>query len=213
MGTAQVIPDGMTKELAIQQTRHWLETAVIGLGFCPFAGPVYSRGLVRFAVSEARSETDLESDLVDELHRLESTPPDILETTVLIHPWVLTQFADFNEFLEVADHLLEWHGYVGKFQIASFHPQYQFAGVAADDITHFTNRSPFPTLHLLRESSVTRAVASMPDPGSIVTDNQATLRRLGRAGWDALRIGGCPVDTATDSPDFPSAPFPKSNLP
>jgi uncharacterized protein len=211
MGAAEVITPALTSEQAIEQTRHWLETAVIGLGFCPFAGPVYARGLVRFAVSAAQSETELESDFVDELIRLRSTPPHVLETTVLIHPWVLTNFADFNDFLEVADHLLEVHGFVGEFQAASFHPDYQFAGVPPDDITHFTNRSPFPTLHLLRESSVTKAVSTMPDTDSIVAANQATLRHMGRTGWDALRIGVCPVKSAPTRPTFHKSlnnPFP-----
>jgi hypothetical protein len=202
MGAAEVINPTPTSEQAIEQTRHWLETAVIGLGFCPFAGPVYARGLVRFVVSAARSEAELESDFVDELIRLRSTPSHVLETTILIHPWVLTNFTDFNEFLEVADHLLEVHGFIGEFQVASFHPNYQFAGGPPDDITHFTNRSPFPTLHLLRESSVTKAVATMSDPDSIVAENQATLRRLGRAGWEALRIGSCPMKSAANSDDI-----------
>ena len=213
MGTAQMSADRISSELAVQRTRHWLETAVIGLGFCPFAGPAYAKRLVRFAVSEACSEAELESDFVDELIRLRSTPTDVLETTLLIHPWVLTNFADFNEFLEVADHLLEVHGFRGEFQFASFHPDYQFAGVAPDDITHFTNRSPFPTLHLLRESSVTRAVASMPDIDSIIANNQATLHQLGRPGWAALRIGQCPMKPASDTPDCESGEPCKSDLP
>jgi uncharacterized protein len=213
MGTATVIPQMPTTDQAIQQTRHWLETAVIGLGFCPFAGPVHARGLIRFVVSAARSETELESDLIDELLRLQSTSPNVIETTLLIHPWVLNHFPDFNEFLEVADHLLEVNGLVGEFQVASFHPDYQFAGVPPGDITHFTNRSPFPTLHLLRESSVTRAVASMPDIDSIIANNQATLHQLGHPGWDALRIGQCPMKPASNRPDCESGESCKSDLP
>ena len=212
MGTAEVITPTLTSDQAIEQTRHWLETAVIGLGFCPFAGPVHARGLVRFVVSAAQSETELESDFVDELIRLRFTPSHVLETTLLIHPWVLTHFADFNEFLEVTDHLLEVHGFVGEFQVASFHPDYQFAVVPPDDITHFTNRSPFPTLHLLRESSVTKAVATVPDPDAIVADNQATLRRMGRAGWNALGIGSCPMESAPDS-IRPQSPLPSASSP
>ena len=172
----------------IQRTRHWLEAAVIGLQLCPFASPVYRRNLVHFAVSQALSETDLETDLRHELIRLRDSPPEIIETTLLIHPWVLQKFPDYNQFLDVADALLAELRLDGEVQIASFHPDYCFAGAPPDDITHYTNRSPYPTLHLLRETSVSQAVDSVSDAGASPEINMATLRRLGKSGWDELGI-------------------------
>lgn len=176
----------LDSQAVIARTRFWLETAVIGLEFCPFAAPVHAKGLIRFVVSEAESEWELEADLGRELQFLTAQPSSRVETTLLIHPWVLNDFPEYNQFLDVADRLLATLDLGGIIQIASFHPDYQFAGTDADDITHFTNRSPFPLLHLLREESVSRAVDSMADPASIPTKNQAVLRRLGRTRWDQM---------------------------
>ncbi len=161
---------------------------MIGLQLCPFAAPVYRRGIVHFVVSLARTEEELESDLRNELIRLHDTASETIETTLLIHPWVLQEFLDYNQFLDVADAALAELRLVGEIQIASFHPDYCFGGVPPDDITHYTNRSPFPTLHLLRESSVSRAVDSVPNAAAIPEINQATLRELGKSGWDELGI-------------------------
>jgi hypothetical protein len=168
----------LSDEAVIAATQDWLVKAVIGLNLCPFARAVYAGGRIRYAVSRAQ-----------ELQRLVATDEAETETTLLIHPDVLGDFGDYVEFLEIADELVAEFGYEGVLQVASFHPQYQFEGTAADDIGNFTNRSPYPTLHLLRESSVGRAVAVHPDTERIYRDNIETLRRIGREGWDRLDIG------------------------
>ncbi|MGA9025862.1 MAG: DUF1415 domain-containing protein [Steroidobacteraceae bacterium] len=170
----------------IAETRRWLERSVIGLGLCPFAARVYDAGLVRFRLSRRRSAAGLLSDLCGELLRLNQQDPGECETTLLIHPFVLTRFADYNEFLEVCDGALRRLGLEGEVQIASFHPDYRFADTNPGDIENFTNRSPYPMLHLLREASVERAAASVADPDEIYRRNIRTMRALGHAGWDAL---------------------------
>lgn len=170
----------------IAATERWLQRAVIGLNLCPFAKAVHARGQVRFVLSEARSAAKLLEDLGAELLHLRDTPPAETDTTLLVHPWVLGDFLDYNDFLGDADALVEELGLEGVLQVASFHPDYQFAGSAPGDIANFTNRSPHPTLHLLREDSVSRAVAAFPDPDAIVGRNIETLERLGPSGWRAL---------------------------
>jgi uncharacterized protein len=148
---------------------------------------VHALGRIRYRVSEARTPPDLLADLAEELQYLHATDPRECETSLLIHPHVLQDFDDYNQFLEVADDAVRALGLEGELQIASFHPDYRFADAAADDIENYTNRSPFPLLHLLRESSVTRAVeAGSVDMDAIGDNNAATLRRLGHAGWEAL---------------------------
>jgi len=170
----------------IAETERWLQRAVIGLNLCPFAKAVHVRGQVHFALSQARTPDALLEDLGTELLRLRDTPADETDTTLLVHPWVLGDFLDYNDFLDEADALVAELGLEGAIQVASFHPHYQFAGTAPDDVENFTNRSPYPTLHLLREDSVARAVDAFPDPDAIVDRNVETLRRLGAAGWRAL---------------------------
>lgn len=169
-------------------TRAWIERAVIGLNLCPFAKAVYVREQIRYVVSEAPTPDALLHDLERELRLLAETPPERVDTTLLIHPGVLKDFLDYNDFLDLAGRAVEALGLEGVLQVASFHPDYQFAGTAADDITNFTNRSPYPTLHLLRESSVDQAVAAFPEAKNIYLRNKDTLRRLGKAGWDALGV-------------------------
>jgi hypothetical protein len=173
----------------IARTQDWLLKAVIGLNLCPFAKAVHVRDQIRYVVSTARSPQALCGDLVAELHRLQATPPDEVDTTLLIHPWVLADFLDYNDFLEVADAALDAADLVGEIQIASFHPDYRFAGSGKDDIENYTNRSPYPMLHLLREASVERAVAAFPDAEDIFERNIETMRRLGHPGWQALGVG------------------------
>jgi hypothetical protein len=171
---------------AIEDTRHWLEAAVIGLNLCPFAKAVHGKGQIRWRLSDAREPKALLADLVQELKFLAAADPQAVETTLLVHPHVLDDFLDFNDFLDVADAALVDLSLDGTLQIASFHPQYQFADSEPDDITNHSNRSPYPTLHLLRESSIARAVASVPDAADIYERNMKTLQELGHAGWQAL---------------------------
>ena|SRR5271165_5996610 len=170
----------------IAATRRWVEKAVIGLGLCPFAEGVYRSDGVRFQVSEQRSAAGLLEELRSELKFLQASDPRLCETTLLIHPWVLSDFIEFNDFLQLCDATVADLDLEGEIQVASFHPQYQFAGTQPDDIENHTNRSPFPTLHLLRESSVERALAAVPDPESIYQNNIRRLRELGYSGWQSL---------------------------
>ena len=140
-------------------------------------------------ISEAEGPEALLIELIRELHLLDAANPQEVDTTLLVHPTVLTDFLDYNDFLDVAEATLDDLGMVGTIQIASFHPQYQFAGTASDDIDNFTNRSPYPTLHLLRETSIERAVEAFPDAADIFEKNIETLRRIGHEGWQALEIG------------------------
>ena len=176
----------MTESEAIEATRRWLERAVIGLNLCPFAKAVHARGQIRWVLSEATTPQALLETLGEELLLLRDTPAEDVDTTLLVHPRVLTDFLDYNDFLETADALVETLALDGVLQVASFHPDYQFAGSAADDVENFTNRSPYPTLHLLREDSVSRAVEAFPDPEVIVERNVETLRKLGADGWREL---------------------------
>lgn len=170
----------------IADTRRWLERAVIGLNLCPFAKAVVAKGQVRFVLSAATTPEALLGQLGEELLRLRDTPADEVDTTLLVHPHALGDFLDYNDFLGLADALVAELELEGVLQVASFHPDYRFAGTDPDDIGNFTNRSPHPTLHLLREDSVKRAVAAFPDPDAIVERNIETLRRLGLEGWRRL---------------------------
>jgi len=171
---------------AIEATRRWLERAVIGLNLCPFAKAVHVRGQIRWVLSDATTPEALLETLGEELLWLRDASAEEVDTTLLIHPQVLTDFLDYNDFLETADALVESLGLDGVLQVASFHPDYQFAGSAPDDVENFTNRSPYPTLHLLREDSVSRAVEAFPDAEVIVERNVETLRKLGVDGWRDL---------------------------
>ncbi|WP_374537555.1 DUF1415 domain-containing protein [Chitinimonas taiwanensis] len=175
-------------QTVIAHTRDWLEKAVIGLNLCPFAKAVYIKDQIRFVVSEARNLDGLLEELDRELLLLAETDPAQIDTTLLIHPQLLNDFLDFNEFLDVADGVVAEHELEGVLQIASFHPDYQFADTEADDISNYTNRAPYPTLHLLREESLDRAVAAFPDAADIFEKNIQTLRQLGHAGWAALGL-------------------------
>jgi hypothetical protein len=176
----------ITDSPALNQTRTWVEQAVIGLNLCPFAKAPQVKGLVRYVQSEATDPAVLLSDLMDELQRLFKSPADRLETTLLVHPLVFTDFADFNDFLGVAEDAVADLGLEGVIQVASFHPDYRFEGTTADDISNATNRSPHPTLHLIREDSIDRAVAAFPEAETIFEANMATMERMGPAGWAAL---------------------------
>jgi len=176
----------MTQQDPIALTRRWLECAVIGLNLCPFAKVVYNKGQVRFVLSDATTADALLEDLVTELGWLRDAEPQFIDTTLLIHPRVLGDFLDYNDFLDAADAAVEALNLAGILQVASFHPDYRFAGTAPDDIGNHSNRSPYPTLHLLREDSVSRAVDAYPDPERIIDNNLRTLEQLGHDGWQRL---------------------------
>ena len=173
----------------IASTRNWVERAVIGLNLCPFAKAVYVKEQVRYVVSPATTVEALLEQLMDELQLLSDTPADKVDTTLLIHPFVLTDFLDYNEFLDVADAAIEDMDLEGELQVASFHPDYQFAETDINDIENFTNRSPYPILQLLREESIERAVEAFPEAEEIFEKNIATMEKLGHDGWDALHVG------------------------
>ena len=170
----------------IAATRTWIEKAVIGLNLCPFAKAAYVKNQVRIVVSHALHLDGFLEDLDRELDFLAAANPEDIDTTLLIHPTLLPDFLDFNDFMQIADAAIEEHGLEGVLQIASFHPAFQFEGTAPDDISNFTNHAPFPTLHLLREASIERAVATFPDAEAIYQRNIETLKKLGHTGWQAL---------------------------
>lgn len=186
--TEQTGATPFSDEQVIADTQAWLEKAVIGLNLCPFAKSVYVKDQVSFVVSHARNVDALIEELATELERLAETSPKKLDTTLLIHPCVLNDFLDFNDFLDIADSLVAELELEGELQIASFHPDYQFADTKPDDIENFTNRSPYPTLHLLRESSIEKAVEAFPEAGDIYEKNIETLSRLGHEGWSKLGL-------------------------
>lgn len=177
----------MTDEQVLADTRRWIEKAVIGLNLCPFARSVYVKNQVRIVVSHARHLDAFLDELDRELDLLVNTPAEEIDTTLLVHPTLFPDFFVFNDFLNVVDDVVAEHELEGVIQVASFHPLFQFEGVEPDDISNATNRAPYPVLHLLREESVERAVATEGgDADVIVERNIATLRELGAAGWQAL---------------------------
>ena len=179
--------DAVTAEV-IAATRTWIERAVIGLNLCPFAKAVHVKEQIRYVVSDAQSPEALIEDLRRELSTLDKASPADIATTLLIHPRVLTDFRDYNDFLESADELVVEMDLEGVIQVASFHPRYQFSKTTPENVINCTNRSPYPTLHLLREADVDAAVAAFPDAKLIYERNIATLRKLGVAGWRALGV-------------------------
>lgn len=183
-----------TDAIVLQDMVRWLERAVIGLNLCPFAKGVHTKGLIHYAISHATDAQGLMHDLQRELTELQARPATERDTTLLIAPLCLPDFLDFNDFLADADDLIDAMDLGGELQIASFHPQFQFAGTEVDDITNATNRAPYPTLHLLRESSIDQAVEAFPEAETIYEKNIKALEQLGQAGWQALDVGArCPV--------------------
>lgn len=182
-------------ETIIASTRCWIERVVVELNLCPFARKPYESGQVRYVVSAADRSEDLLADLHRELELLRTTDAGEIETTVLIHPDVLNDFLDYNDFLGNVDALIDEGGYEGEFQVASFHPHYQFAGTQADDAENYTNRSPYPILHLLREEGLARAIAGYARPDKIPERNIRTLEKIGAARMreildECMRIEG-----------------------
>lgn len=173
----------------IAATRRWVDRAVIGLNLCPFAKAVQVKDQVRYVVAQADTPEALLELFMDELQALSDADPERIDTTLIIHPYALNDFLDFNEFLDVADAAIEDMSLDGELQVASFHPDYQFADTDPNDISNFTNRAPYPILQLLREDSIDRAVEAFPDAADIFEKNIETLDKLGHAGWDKLDVG------------------------
>ena len=184
-------PDSAT---VTDHTRQWLEKAVIGLNLCPFAKAPHVKNLVRISVSQARHLDGFLEDLDRELQLLGDTPADELETTLLVHPTLFPDFDTFNQMIDIADAAVVDNGLEGIIQIAPFHPDFQFEGTDSDDIGNYTNRSPYPTLHLIREDSIAKAAQAFPDASAIFERNIALLEKMGHEGWDKLDIPRCPFD-------------------
>ncbi len=187
--------EALAQALAQAETRAWVDRAVIGLNLCPFAKAPQIKGQVRYVVSAATDPAGLLADLINELEVLAEANPERIETTLLIHPQVLGDFAAYNDFVAVAEDTVAELDLEGILQVASFHPDYQFDGTAPTDIDNATNRSPYPTLHLIREASIDRAVAAFPEAEAIFKVNIATMQKLGTAGWAALQRQ-CRADAA-----------------
>ncbi|MDQ5902961.1 MAG: uncharacterized protein QG672_548 [Pseudomonadota bacterium] len=176
----------------VAATQVWLERVVIGLNLCPFAKAVHVKKQIRYAVTAAQTADELLAELAQELQLLSATDAKTLDTTLLIHPQAMGDFLDFHFFLAEADALIRNQGFDGVFQIASLHPRYEFAGSDAEDIENYTNRAPYPMLHLLREASIDRAVAAFPDAADIFEKNIETLNRIGHEGWRRLWLDESP---------------------
>jgi len=190
-------PSEFPPETVIADTVRWLERAVIGLNLCPFAKAVHTKGQIHYVVSEATDARGLLEDLQRELEALAEISAEKRDTTLLIAPQCLDDFLDFNDFLELADDLVEAMDLGGILQVASFHPRFQFEGTAPDDITNATNRAPYPILHLLREDSIDRAVEAFPEAETIYERNMQVLEDLGTEGWQKLDVGPrCPLGHA-----------------
>ena len=175
-------------QLIIDHTRQWLEIAVIGLNLCPFAKAPYIKNRVRIVVSHAKHTDGFLEDLDRELLYLAETPAEAVETTLLIHPDLYSDFFAFNDILDFADQAVLDNDLEGIIQIAPFHPQFQFADTEPDDISNYTNRSPYPTLHLIREESIAKAAEAIPDAAEIFERNIRLLEEMGHEGWQKLGL-------------------------
>lgn len=188
--------------IVVQDMVRWLERAVIDLNLCPFAKGVHVKGQIHYAVSHATDGRGVLQDLQRELEALAEASADKRDTTLLMVPGCMEDFLDFNDFLELADEMLDVLDLGGILQIASFHPQFQFEGTEPDDITNATNRAPYPTLHLIREESLDAAVEAFPEAEMIYERNMEVLRQLGTDGWKALDVGArCPLHNAGETPN------------
>ena len=190
----------------ICDTVRWLERAVIGLNLCPFAKSVHVKGQIHYAVTLTQDKGQVLELLGHELAALAAAPATERDTTLLVLPRCFPEFLDFNDFLEDAEALLEEMALTGTLQIASFHPRFQFAGTEPDDVTNCTNRAPYPTLHLLREASIDRAVEVFPEAEAIYERNIKVLEAMGMEGWIALEVGPQAGTTAEQVPGQQSAP-------
>ncbi len=187
----------MTEQDFVMPVKNWLEQLVIGLNLCPFAKQEFINGRVRFYPSTATTIEMLLLDLQQELERLNSDSS--VETTLLIHPHILTDFYDYNDFLDIADGLLIDMELDGIYQIASFHPNYQFSDTEPNDAENYTNRSPYPLLHIIREQSLENAVANYPEPESIPVRNIQLMKEMGHAKLQALFLSYFNIKKHDDS--------------
>lgn len=178
----------------------WLERAVIGLNLCPFAKSVHVKGQIHYHLSEAADAQGVLDELAQQLQALAQADPAQRDTTLLVIPWLMADFLEFHAFEARAQKCLRRLGLEGVLQIAPFHPQFQFAGTAPDDITNCTNRAPYPILHLIREDSIARAVRAYPDAESIFERNMQVLQSLGQSGWDALETAAPVLPRRGDVP-------------
>ena len=174
-------------QTVIHRTRSWIETVVIGLNLCPFAGKVFRADQIRFVVSAASDPESLLHDLNEEIDRFLATSAEEVDTAILIHPMVLGDFLEYWDFIAIAETLIEEKELDGIIQIASFHPEYRFSGTEPDSPENHSNRSPYPMLHLLREDSVSMAIEHHPDPEGIPDENIRRLSSLGKEYLDQLR--------------------------
>ncbi len=196
--------DQALEDTVIADTRRWLERAVIGLNLCPFAKGVEAKNQIHFAVSGAQDERGVLSDLQRELEALAEANPERRDTTLLMLPFAFPDFLAFNDFLEAADDLVEAMDLAGILQVAPFHPRFQFEGTGPEDTSNNTNRAPYPTLHLLREESIDRAVEQFPEAEAIFERNIEVVEKLGAEGWKALDVGArCPLHAAGDQDQEP----------
>ena len=186
---AKALPHSESTDTYVQDTVRWLERAVIGLNLCPFAKSVHVKGQIHHVVTLATTAEDVLAALREELQGLANAPAEVRDTTLVVVPHCLHDFLDFNDFLGDVDDVVHAMGLEGTLQVASFHPQFQFAGTDADDVTNCTNRAPYPTLHLLREASIDRAVSVFPEAETIFERNMEVLEEMGMAGWLALDVG------------------------
>ena len=184
------------ERITIEDTQRWLMQAVVGLNLCPFAKAVVTKNLVRYRVCLSAEPADVLNMLREELQHLSSKDEALLDTTLLIAPHLLPDFFEFNAFLSDCDEVLLDLNLEGVLQIADFHPHYTFAGEDPQGMSHFTNRTPYPTLHLLRESSIDKAVAAYPDAALIYERNMALLEKMGHEGWKTLGLQARVTDTA-----------------
>lgn len=190
----QPLPSACDDAVVVQDTVRWLERAVIGLNLCPFAKSVHTKGQIHYSVSRATDGRELLQDLQCELEALAEASAEQRDTTLLMAPLAMPDFLDFNDFLELADELVEAMDLAGILQVASFHPRFQFEGTLVDDVGNCSNRAPYPTLHLLREESIDRAVEVFPEAEEIFERNIEVLERLGMQGWADLDVGPrCPM--------------------
>lgn len=185
----KALPPSESKDTYVQDTVRWLEKAVIGLNLCPFAKSVHVKGQIHHVVTLATTAEDVLAALREELQGLANAPAEVRDTTLVVVPHCLHDFLDFNDFLGDVDDVVHAMGLAGTLQVASFHPQFQFAGTDTDDVTNCTNRAPYPTLHLLREASIDRAVSVFPEAETIFERNMEVLEEMCMAGWLALDVG------------------------